>query len=100
VAAEARSRRSSATELGTTVPRVALAWVQGRPGVASSIISARSIDQLHDNLSTLEVRLTAAHVQTLDKAPAPALPFPTDILALVPTFADGSTTIDGQPSEP
>src|SRR3954452_6183142 len=30
-----------ANELGTTVPRVALAWVQARPGVASTIIGAR-----------------------------------------------------------
>jgi hypothetical protein len=46
------------------------------------------------------VKLTAAHVQTLDKATAPARPFPADILALVPTFAYGGTTINGQPSEP
>ncbi|HEY3821551.1 MAG TPA: aldo/keto reductase [Polyangiaceae bacterium] len=88
-----------ATELGTTVPRVALAWVQGRPGVASTIIGARTIDQLDDNLGALEVKLTAEHVQSLDKATAPALPFPTDMLGAVPTFAFGGTTVDGQPSQ-
>jgi aryl-alcohol dehydrogenase-like predicted oxidoreductase len=89
-----------ATELGTTVARVALAWVQGRPGVASTIIGARTTEQLDENLGGLDVKLTPANVQALDRATTPALPFPTDMLAAVPTFAFGGTTIDGQPSQP
>ncbi len=42
-----------AKELNTTPAAVALAWVQGRPGVASTIIGARRIDQLHQEPSTL-----------------------------------------------
>jgi aryl-alcohol dehydrogenase-like predicted oxidoreductase len=89
----------TATELGTTVPRVALAWVQGRPGIASTIIGARTIDQLDDNLGALGVKLTPAHVQALDQVTTPQLPFPTNMLAAVPTFAFGGTTINGQPSQ-
>jgi aryl-alcohol dehydrogenase-like predicted oxidoreductase len=89
-----------ATELGTTVPRVALAWVQGRPGVASTIIGARTIDQLDDNLGALDVNFTPAHVQALDKATTPQLPFPTNMLAAVTMFAFGGTTINGQRSQP
>ena len=37
---------------------VALAWVQGRPGVASTIIGARRLDQLEQNLAALDVTLT------------------------------------------
>src|SRR5258706_211967 len=37
-----------ARQLDTTVARVALAWVQGRPGVASTIIGARTVAQLED----------------------------------------------------
>jgi aryl-alcohol dehydrogenase-like predicted oxidoreductase len=88
-----------AKELGTTVPRVGLAWVQGRPGVASTIIGARTMEQLEDNLGALEVKLTAEQVQALDKASMPTLPFPTDMLSAVPTFAFGGTTINGQPSQ-
>jgi hypothetical protein len=73
--------------------------VQARPGVASTIIGARTLEQLGDNLGALDVSLTAAHVQALDKATTPALPFPTDMLAFVPTFAFGGTTINGQPSQ-
>jgi aryl-alcohol dehydrogenase-like predicted oxidoreductase len=89
-----------ASELGTTVPRVALAWVQGRPGVASTIIGARTMEQLEDNLGALDVKLTPEHVQALDKATTPSLPFPTDMLSAVPTFAFGGTTINGVSSQP
>ncbi|HTJ44090.1 MAG TPA: aldo/keto reductase [Kofleriaceae bacterium] len=89
-----------ATELGTTVARVALAWVQGRPGVASTIIGARTLEQLDDNLGALDVALTAAHLETLDKATTPALPFPTDMMGAVPMFTYGGTTINGRASQP
>src|SRR5205085_1335994 len=39
-----------ATETGKTAAQVALNWVTNRPGVTSSIIGARTIDQLDDNL--------------------------------------------------
>jgi aryl-alcohol dehydrogenase-like predicted oxidoreductase len=87
-----------AGELGTTVPRVALAWVQGRAGVASTIIGARTMQQLDDNLGALDVKLTADHVALLDNASTPTLPFPTDMLSMVPAFAYGGTTINGQAS--
>lgn len=88
-----------ANELGTTVSRVALAWVQGRTAVASTIIGARTMEQLEENVGALEVRLTAGHVETLDKATKPSLPFPTDMLGAVPSFAYGGTTINGTPSK-
>jgi aryl-alcohol dehydrogenase-like predicted oxidoreductase len=89
-----------ATELGTTVPRVALAWVQGRPGVTSTIIGARTMDQLEDNVGALDVKLSAEQVERLDATSTPALPFPADMLSAVPMFAFGGTTINGQPSRP
>jgi aryl-alcohol dehydrogenase-like predicted oxidoreductase len=87
-----------ARELGTTVPRVALSWVQHRPGVTSTIIGARTMEQLDDNLGALDVTLSAAQVTALDTASKPALPFPADMLLAVPAFAYGGTTINGQPS--
>lgn len=88
-----------AKELGTTVPRVALAWVQARRGVTSTIIGARTLEQLDDNLGALDVKLAPAHVEALDKATTPSLPFPAAMLSFVPTFAFGGTTINGQPSQ-
>jgi aryl-alcohol dehydrogenase-like predicted oxidoreductase len=43
-----------ADELGTTVARVALAWLRARPGVSSIIIGARTLAQLEDNVKALD----------------------------------------------
>src|SRR6202000_2151795 len=54
-----------ATEVGSTPASVALAWVQGRRGVASTIIGARTLAQLDDNMKAFEVKLTPAHIEGL-----------------------------------
>jgi aryl-alcohol dehydrogenase-like predicted oxidoreductase len=87
-----------AGELKTTPAAVALAWVQSRPGVASTIIGARRMDQLDQNLSALDVPLTAAHIAALDKISTPTLPFPVNIMAGAAGFAQGGTTVNGVPS--
>jgi aryl-alcohol dehydrogenase-like predicted oxidoreductase len=84
-----------AQELDTTVARVALAWVQGQPGVASTIIGARTVEQLENNLGALEVKLTPQHLATLDAVSRPALNFPADLLRGVPAFMHGGLTING-----
>lgn len=87
-----------AAEVGTTAAAVALAWVQSRPGVTSTIIGARRIDQLDQNLAALDVRLTGAHVAALDKVSQPALNFPAPFFKAIPMFAQGGTTVNGTPS--
>src|SRR5687768_13162966 len=67
--------RRTASELGTTVARVAIAWVQARPGVTSTIIGARTLAQLDDNLAALDVQLTPDHVARLDALSTPKLDF-------------------------
>src|SRR6266849_1419510 len=54
--------QATANELHTTPAGVALAWVQSRPGVASTIIGARRIDQLEQNLAALEITLGADQI--------------------------------------
>ena len=85
-------------EVGTTVPRIALAWLQGKPGVTSTIIGARTMEQLDDNIGALSVKLGAEQIAALDKATTPSLPFPADMLKAVPSFANGGTTVNGEPS--
>ena len=84
-----------AKEQGTTVPCIALAWLQQRPGVTSTIIGARTMEQLDDNVGALAITLTHEQVAALDKATTPTLPFPADMLSMVPAFAYGGTTING-----
>lgn len=88
-----------ARELGTTPSRVALAWVQQRPGVSSSILGARTLEQLKDNLGALEVALRAEDVKALDEISRPALPFPHDFLGFANNVSQGGTTVNGIASE-
>ncbi len=54
--------------------QVALNWVRGRPGVASVLLGARTVDQLDDNLAALEWDLDAAERDRLDRVSAPGMP--------------------------
>ncbi|MCW5775884.1 MAG: aldo/keto reductase [Phycisphaeraceae bacterium] len=89
-----------AAEAGATPAQVALAWVQARPGVASTIIGASTVDQLRDNLGALEVRLTPGQTAALDEASAVPATFPQSFLPYVKNNVQGGTTINGVASEP
>ncbi|MDY7106798.1 MAG: aldo/keto reductase [Actinomycetota bacterium] len=85
-----------AAEIGTSSAAVALAWVQGRPGVSSTLIGARRLAQLEDNLAALELTLSAQHRDRLDAVSAPRLNFPADNNAALARLAsNGGTTVDG-----
>ena len=88
-----------AGQLDTTVARVALAWVQGRPGVCSTILGARTLAQLDDNLEAIDVELTADRVSALDELTKPTLNFPAQFLEMASTIQSGGTTINGESSE-
>jgi len=88
-----------AGSLGTTPAAVALAWVQSRPGVASTIIGARRLDQLDANLAALDLRLAPEHAQALDAVSAPALNFPANFLGGAINFMHNGLTVNGVPSE-
>jgi aryl-alcohol dehydrogenase-like predicted oxidoreductase len=79
-----------AARRGTTPPRVALAWLCSRPGVDAPIVGARTLEQLKDNLASLELQLTSEDVAELDRATQPRLNFPTEFLkaATAQTYAD------------
>jgi aryl-alcohol dehydrogenase-like predicted oxidoreductase len=85
-----------AQQAGTTAARAALAWVSQRPGVASTIIGARTIEQLEDNLGALEVKLTNEQIDALNEVSKPKLNFPNDFLENVKAFGYNGSTIDGQ----
>jgi len=88
-----------AKERGTTVARVALAWVQARPGVSSTIIGARTLAQLDDNLKALEIKLSTEHSSALDALTTPTLDFPAAFAGLARLIHNGGTTVNGEPSE-
>ncbi len=82
-------------ELAASPASVALAWVQSRPGVASTIIGARRIDQLEQNLAALDVTLSLAHLAALNAVSEPSLNFPGGMLRFVTMFTHGGMTVNG-----
>jgi aryl-alcohol dehydrogenase-like predicted oxidoreductase len=84
----------------STVARVALAWAQAQPGVTSTIIGARRLTQLEDNLKALEVKLTADELARLDALTKPALGFPQNMQAMFPAIHHGGTTVNGVHAPP
>ena len=88
-----------ARELNTSPSAVALAWVQTRPGVTSTIIGARRIDQFEQNLAALDLTLDGAHVDALNRVSKPALNFPAGFLEFAPSFMHAGATVNGEPSQ-
>jgi voltage-dependent potassium channel beta subunit len=52
---KARNLSAFAQELGTNLPRLALAWCLKNPNVSTVITGASKVEQLKDNLNALEV---------------------------------------------
>jgi aryl-alcohol dehydrogenase-like predicted oxidoreductase len=88
-----------AGELGVTPAAVALAWVQSRPGVASTIIGARRLDQLDQNLAALDVILQPEHKTALDRISEPTLNFPSPFLRMASSIMHAGATVNGESSE-
>ena len=86
-------------ELNTTPAAVALSWVQSKAGVASTIIGARRLDQLDQNLAALDVQLEADHVAALDRFSEPTLGFPSRFLSLAQNFMHAGATVNGEASQ-
>jgi aryl-alcohol dehydrogenase-like predicted oxidoreductase len=59
---------------GVSMAEVALAWVTDRPGVTSTILGARTVDQLDANLKAAGLHLTDAETAVLDEASDPRPP--------------------------
>ena len=63
------------------VSHVALSWVVSRPGVASVLLGARTLDQLKDNLAAADFTPTQAELDELTEVSAVhALPYPYNFL--------------------
>jgi aryl-alcohol dehydrogenase-like predicted oxidoreductase len=79
----------------STVARIALAWVQAQPGVTSTIIGARRLAQLEDNLEALDVKLSAEEFDRLDALTKPKFGFPQNMQPRFPAIHNGGTTVNG-----
>jgi len=65
---------------GVSVAQVALRWAMQKPGVASVIIGAKSVEQLDDNLAASKWTLTKEEMDSLDELSAPDIPYPYEMI--------------------
>ncbi len=79
----------------TTVARVAIAWLKAQPGVTSTIIGARRLSQLEDNVRALDVKLEASDLAKLDELTKPAFTFPQSMAPMFPSIHNGGTRVNG-----
>jgi len=87
-----------AKQLNVPTAAVALAWVQSRPGVRSTIIGARRLVQLEQNLAALDVTLTREQMASLDRLSEPTLSFPAQFLKAANGFMHAGATVNGEAS--
>lgn len=95
--------RSIAEEEGATPAQVALSWATNQPGVTSSIIGARNMRQLGQNLAAADLRLDDESTALLTKV---SQPHPNDYpygpfgTKQVGRYVDSSTQVLGELFEP
>lgn len=66
--------QSVADEISRPMAHVALAWLSTRPGVSSTLLGARTLDQLTDNLAAADLELDQATLDRLTHISNPGLP--------------------------
>jgi aryl-alcohol dehydrogenase-like predicted oxidoreductase len=76
--------RPIAAARGTSIARVALAWLLHQPHVTSVIIGARTKEQLIDNIGSAELSLTNDELDTLDEVSALPSEYPGWMLEFQP----------------
>jgi len=67
-----------ADEVGVSPAHVALKWTMQQGFSCTPIVGATKVDQLKDNLKTIDLTLTTDHLKRLDEASAIKLGFPGD----------------------
>ncbi|TCW17576.1 aryl-alcohol dehydrogenase-like predicted oxidoreductase [Raoultella sp. BIGb0138] len=60
--------REVAAEVGRPMAQVALSWVANRSGVSSVLLGASRVEQLQENIASLEIELTADRLSRLEAA--------------------------------
>ncbi len=72
--------RGVAREVGATATQVAIAWLLRRPTVTAAVLGARTVVQLFDGLSSVDLQLPTDAVRRLDDASAIDFGHPYDFL--------------------
>ncbi|MEX0774449.1 MAG: aldo/keto reductase [Phycisphaeraceae bacterium] len=90
--------KAIAKETGRTSAQVALNWTLTRPGVCSTILGARKVSQIEDNLGALDFTLSPAHLQRLNDVSKIDLGFPHSFVTggFVNDIVTGGAKVESQ----
>jgi aryl-alcohol dehydrogenase-like predicted oxidoreductase len=72
--------REIAGRHGATVPQVALAWLLSKEALTSILIGAGNVDQLTDNIGSVDLALTGEELTLLDAGSPPPSIYPMNFL--------------------
>ncbi len=87
-------------EQSPTPAQVALNWVQSNQAISSTIIGAKRLSQLEDNLGALDFTLSEEQRAKIEAACPFDQHFPHNFLSKIAPAIQNGTTINNQPSEP
>ncbi len=73
--------KAVALEQDRPTAQVALAWTLARPGIASTLVGARTVAQLESNIAAAGLRLTGSQMDRLDRASMPMPGFTSGLAA-------------------
>ena len=89
---DAMQRMADARGDGTTVARLALAWLLYQPVVSTVIVGAKRADQLADNIAATEVELSAAELEELNTLSALPREYPGWMLSFQGGYRDSKVS--------
>jgi len=67
--------------LGCTMAQVSLRWCMQKNFITSTIIGARTLEQLEDNIGAAKIHLSDEHMHELDEVSKLNFPYPYDMIA-------------------
>lgn len=79
----------------TNEAAIALAWVMSRPGIATTLIGVRNINQLEANCSAADITLSDAEIADLNKLSTPPPTFVTAYKPYSQMFHHGGIEVNG-----
>ncbi|WP_160136907.1 aldo/keto reductase [Chryseobacterium sp. c4a] len=84
-----------AKEKEVAVSAVAIAWVMLQRGVTSTLLGARTLSQLKENMKASMLELSTEELESLNVLSQPSLPFPYNLLEGAKDLLQAGTTING-----
>ena len=83
--------KAMATERGTTMAEVALAWVCAKEAICCPIIGASSVSQIENNVKALDLELTADEIDALDQLYRPRDVINDHVPEPMPRYLEGKS---------